>query len=216
MNSWIGFLRKVYGLLTLQLALTVVISTLFMVVTPLRDFAVNNMWIATASIFLSLGCFFGLFAVRHRHPLNLYLLAVYTVLQSLTVGTICAIYASIGYGFIIVQAAVATAVIFGGLTMYCFRSKKDFSFLGGFLFAGLVGLLVVSLVQMFFFTNWGNFLIALAGVLIMSGYILFDTSQLIHKFAPDEFIVATVSLYLDIINLFLYLVQILSSLQSDS
>mmetsp|Transcript_21384 Transcript_21384/g.31095 ORF Transcript_21384/g.31095 Transcript_21384/m.31095 type:complete len:255 (-) Transcript_21384:1524-2288(-) len=212
----LGFLRKVYGLLAFQLTLTVVISTLFMVVTPLRNFAVKNEWIAIVSIILSLGCLFGLLAARHRYPLNLYLLAVFTVLQSLSVGNICAIYASIGYGFIIVQAATATAVIFGGLTLYCFRSKKDFSFLGGFLYAGLVGLLVVGILQLFVFVNWLNFLVAVAGVLIMSGYILFDTSQLIHKFAPDEFIVATVSLYLDIINLFLYLVQILSSLQRDS
>ena len=59
----------------------------------------------------------------------------------------------------------------------------------------------------------GQMIFSLVGALIFIGYILYDTSNLIHVHGPDDYIIATVSLYLDIINLFLYLLQLLQSLQ---
>jgi len=143
-----------------------------------------------------------------------------TVCESLLVGSICAIYQSAGVGYLVLQAAVATFTIFGCLTAYCFKSKKDFSFLGGFLFSGLVGLLVVGLIQIVLSMfgvrfDWLNLCVSVVGVLIFSGYILFDTSMLIHKLSPDEYILATVNLYMDLINLFLYILQLLSQTSRD-
>jgi len=91
---------------------------------------------------------------------------------------------------------------------------QDFSWLGGGLFAALFVLLFWSLLNSIMgFGMGGRMIFSLVGALIFIGYILYDTSNLIHVHGPDDYIIATVSLYLDIINLFLYLLQLLQSLQ---
>lgn len=117
-------------------------------------------------------------------------------------------------GSIIALAAGMTAVAFFGLSGYVLLSKKDFSFMGSFLFVGLVVLIVGMLAS--FFINIPGLYLALStiGVLIFSGYILYDTSEMIHG-GETNYIMATVNLYLDVINLFLYLLRLLGALSGD-
>merc|ERR1719271_1329377 len=118
------------------------------------------------------------------------------------------------YGPVVLQALVLTAAVFISLTSYVLVTKKDFSFLGGALFAGLIILIVWSLLNAFFdFGLGGRMVFSLAGALVFVGYILYDTSLLMHHLGPDDYIIAAVTLYLDIINLFLYLLEILRFLQ---
>merc|ERR1711935_1329274 len=82
---------------------------------------------------------------------------------------------------------------------------------------GLIVLLVWGMLNMFFPVGGGvgHAIFSLMGALLFSGYILYDTSVIMHHMGPDDYIMASVSLYLDIINLFLYLLQILRFLQND-
>merc|ERR1712072_365726 len=114
---------------------------------------------------------------------------------------------------VVLQALVLTAAVFISLSSYVLVTKKDFSFLGGGLFAGLIILIVWSIMNSFFdFGLGGRMVFSLVGALIFVGYILYDTSMIIHHYGPDDAVVASIALYLDLINLFLYLLEFLRML----
>lgn len=103
----------------------------------------------------------------------------------------------------------ATGLIFVALSGYVLTTKKDFSFMGGFLFVALLGAFLVSILGMLFQLPMMQIVVSGAFVVIFSGYILFNTSQILHG-GETNYIMATISLYLDILNLFLSLLRILS------
>ena len=134
-----------------------------------------------------------------------------------SVGVVCAMYYASGLGLIVLQALVLTAGTFTALSAYVHMSKKDFSFLGGGLFACLIVLVMWGFLNMFFdFGIGGRMIFSLIGCLVFVGYILYDTSLLIHHLGPDDYIIAAVTLYLDIVNLFLYLLELLRMLQGGN
>ncbi|MBP1994621.1 Bax inhibitor-1/YccA family protein [Paenibacillus eucommiae] len=120
-------------------------------------------------------------------------------------------YANVGGSGLISTAFIVTTVIFGGLTLYAYYSKRDFTFLGGFLMVGLLTLIGFSLVGMFIggFGSTLGLMIAIGGVLIFSGFILYDISQYRHGLADEAIPMAVLSLYLSFINLFLYILRLL-------
>jgi modulator of FtsH protease len=115
---------------------------------------------------------------------------------------------------LIFQALGGTALVFLTLSGYVLTTKKDFSFMGGFLMTGLMVMLVGVLVALF--TNMPVFELALSAgiVLLMSGLILFDTSRIIHG-GETNYILATISLYLSIYNLFTNLLHLLGAFGGD-
>ncbi|MDP1574119.1 MAG: Bax inhibitor-1/YccA family protein [Coxiellaceae bacterium] len=110
---------------------------------------------------------------------------------------------------LIMTALGATGVIFIALSGYVLTTKKDFSFMGGFLFVALLGAFLVSVIGMLFQLPMTQIVVSGAFVVIFSGYILFNTSQILHG-GETNYIMATITLYLDILNLFLSLLRILS------
>jgi modulator of FtsH protease len=115
---------------------------------------------------------------------------------------------------LVMQALGGTAVVFFGLSGYALTTRKDFSFLGGFLFVGLLVIVVASLANIFFQIPAVSLAISAAAVLIMSGLILFDTSRIING-GETNYIRATVALYLDIYNLFIHLLHLLGVFNND-
>lgn len=109
---------------------------------------------------------------------------------------------------LIMQALGGTALVFFALSAYVITSRKDFSFLGGFLFVGMIVALVASIALLFFNAPAAQMALSAGIVLLMSGMILFDTSRIIHG-GETNYIRATVSLYLDIYNLFVHLLALL-------
>ncbi|XP_027366373.1 protein LIFEGUARD 4-like isoform X2 [Abrus precatorius] len=113
---------------------------------------------------------------------------------------------------VILEAVILTAVVVIGLTLYTFwaaRRGQDFNFLGPFLFGAVLVLMVFGLIQLLF--PLGKVSVMIYGCLaaiIFCGYIVYDTDNLIKRYSYDEFIWASVALYLDIINLFLSLLTI--------
>lgn len=117
-------------------------------------------------------------------------------------------------GELIATAFGGTGIIFLGLSGYALSTQKDFSFMGGFLIAGLMMALVVMLANIFF--NIPALSLAISGVIIMlmSGFILYDTSRMIHD--PNaNYIMMTVGLYLNIFNLFVHLLHILGAMRDE-
>ena len=122
-------------------------------------------------------------------------------------------------GMIIMQALGSTALVFFSLSAYVLTTRKDFSFLGGFLMVGLIVAVVAMLalvVAGFFGVHIAGAHLAISAVVavIMSGFILFDTSRIVNG-GERNYIMATVSLYLNIYNLFVSLLHIFGAFSGD-
>ena len=212
-----GFIRKVYGILSVQLLFTVASSAFFMFHAPTRNFVLAN---RDGAMFMALAPFpflLALYCYKDRHPLNLGLLGGFTACMSYSVGTVCVAVSTTqpNGGLLVLEALILTATVFVSLTAYVMLSKKDFSFLGGGLFAGLIIIIMWSFLSPLMGFSAGGLspVFSLVCALLFCGYILYDTSLILHHFGPDDYIVAAVQLYLDIINLFLYLLELLRMLQ---
>jgi modulator of FtsH protease len=115
---------------------------------------------------------------------------------------------------LIMQAFGATALVFFGLSGYVLTTKKDFSFMGGFLIVGLIVAVVASLANIFFQIPALSMAVSAAIVFIMSGFILYDTSRIING-GETNYIRATVSMYLSIYNLFISILHLLGIFGGD-
>lgn len=114
----------------------------------------------------------------------------------------------------IATAFGGTGIIFLGLSAYALSSKRDFSFMGGFLFAGMLVVVIAALANIFLEMPALNLVISSAVILLMSGFILFDTSRMVNG-GETNYINATYGLYLSIFNLFISLVNLLMALNSN-
>lgn len=115
---------------------------------------------------------------------------------------------------IIATAFGGTALIFLGLSGYALTSKRDFSFMGGFIFAGMMVVMVAAIANIFFAMPALSLAISSAVILLMSAMILWDTSR-IARGEEDNYIMATYSIYLSIFNLFISLLQILGIMSDE-
>ncbi len=139
----------------------------------------------------------------------------FTGLMGASLGPMLNVYAAMPGGpAMIMQALGGTALIFFALSGYALTSKKDFSYMGGFLMTGLVVVLVASLANIFFQIPALSLAISAAVIMVMSGLILFDTSRIING-GERNYIRATISLYLNIYNIFVHLLSLLGVLGSD-
>ena len=111
-------------------------------------------------------------------------------------------------GMIVAMALGGTAVIFFTLSAWVLATKRDFSFMGGFLMVGMVVALLAGLGAMFFQVPGLALAVSAAVVLLMAGMILYETSNIIHG-GETNYIMATVSLYMSIYNLFTSLLTLL-------
>ena len=138
-----------------------------------------------------------------------------TGLLGFALGPILSMYLQLPQGPQIVATALGgTGVIFLGLSAYALTTRRDFNFMGGFLFVGMLVVLAASLANIFFAMPAMSLAISAAVVMLMSGFILFDTSRMIHG-GVDNYILATIGLYMSIFNLFVSLLQILAITRDD-
>lgn len=143
----------------------------------------------------------------------------FTGLLGASLGPMLNYYISAGSGQVVMQALGTTALIFFALSAYVLTTRKDFSFMGGFLFVGLIAVLVCALgmvIAGFFGIYMPLASVVLSGVvaLLFSGFILYDTSRIIHG-GETNYLMATTALYLDILNLFTSLLHIFGFASDD-
>jgi FtsH-binding integral membrane protein len=163
-------------------------------------------------LFGSLGVLIiGMFTSR-VWPLNLVLFITFGILEGLFLGLLAKAYTQAGLGSIFAQAAVLSLVVFGGLTAFVHVTKKDFSFLGGFLFVMLLLLIGTGIAAIFIRSETLHLIYAAGGTAVFSLYILYDTSQVIHHAREGEEVVAAWMLFIDLIQLFKYLLYLLTLL----
>lgn len=164
---------------------------------------------------LFLGGFVMTFVVRATANSSKGLIAVFAFagLMGAALGPIISVYmASFTNGSAIVaQALGGTALIFLSLSGYALTTGKNFSFMGGFLFTGMMVILVAMIANIFLQIPALSLAISSAVILIMSGFILYDTSRIING-GERNYILATISLYLSIFNLFIHLLNLLAAL----
>ena len=168
-------------------------------------------WIAVIAEF---ACLFGLMFARKNAKLALILLFAFTFISGLVLGPTLARYIGAGMGNVITQAFLMTTVAFGGLSVFAMNTKRDFSAMGKFLFIALIVIVVASLINIFVGSSMLSLAVSGAGALIFSAYILYDTQNIIRG-AYDSPVLAAVSLYLDILNLFISLLHILGALNNN-
>ncbi|KAF1475431.1 Protein lifeguard 4, partial [Eudyptula minor novaehollandiae] len=203
-----AFLRKVYSILSIQVLLTTVTSAIFLYSTGVQAFVHERPALLLISGFGSLAIIVALTLYRHQHPVNLYLLFGFCSLNdSLLLLFIVTFYDA----SIVLQAFTLTTAVFLGLTAYTLQSKRDFSKFGAGLFACLWILIFSGFLRLFFYSETIELVFAAAGALLFCGFIIYDTHLLMHKLSPEEYILAAINLYLDIINLFLHLLRLLEA-----
>ena len=135
---------------------------------------------------------------------------VFTGLMGASIGPMLSYYLSMNNGpTMVLQALGGTALVFFSLSAYALNSKKDFSFLGGFLFAGLMMGLVAVLANIFLAIPALSLTLSVVFVMLMAGYILFDTSRIVNG-GETNYIRATVQLYLNILILFQHLLHLIA------
>jgi modulator of FtsH protease len=170
----------------------------------------------TALIFMLVG--FGLlFVVNKTADSSKGLLAIFafTGVMGASIGPMLNYYLAMPNGpSLVMQALGGTAVVFFGLSAYALTTRKDFSYMGGFLMVGLLVAVVAMIANIFLAIPALSLTISAAVVMIMSGLILYDTSRIING-GETNYIRATVSLYLDIYNLFIHLLSLLSFFSGD-
>uniref|UniRef100_A0A8D0NZB8 Protein lifeguard 4 n=1 Tax=Sus scrofa TaxID=9823 RepID=A0A8D0NZB8_PIG len=208
-----AFLRKVYSILSLQVLLTTMTSTFFLYFDSVRAFVHESPALILVFALGSLGLILALTLNRHKHPLNLYLLFGFTLLEALTVAFVVFYNFTVTFYdvYIVLQAFILTTAVFLGLTVYTLQSKRDFSKFGAGLFAVLWILCLSGILKVFFYSETMELVLAAVGALLFCGFIIYDTHSLMHRLSPEEYVLAAISLYLDIINLFLHLLRVLEA-----
>ncbi|XP_031267528.1 protein LIFEGUARD 2 [Pistacia vera] len=212
-----SFIRKVYSIITIQLLVTIAVAGTVVTVRPISEFFVSSGAGLAVYIVLIITPFIvlcPLYYYHQKHPVNYFLLGIFTISLAFAVGLTCAFTS----GKVILESVILTAAVVVSLTLYTFWAAKrghDFNFLGPFLFGAIIVLMLFALIQILF--PLGRISVMIYGCLasiIFCGYIIYDTDNLIKRYSYDEYIWAAVSLYLDIINLFLSLLTIFRAADS--
>lgn len=200
-------LRNTYMLLSATLLVSALMAGLSIAVGAPRGVGLVTSLAAMALIWFAL-------PRTANSEKGLYVVFGITALLGFGLGPMISHYLKLPNGGQLVMTALGgTALIFGGLSAYVLTTKKDFSFMGGFLMTGVMVLFFASLALVgasFFGLNVSMAFIAMSAVsmLLFSGLILFDTSRIIHG-GETNYIMATIALYLDILNIFTSLLHLL-------
>lgn len=225
-----GFIRKVYGILSMQLAVTVVVA--FAACEWGKQLAHSSPvmvhTILTLSLVLSVSMMF-VFAccptVMRTSPTNYLFLAMFSLAEGVLVGFICLQYTKES----LLMAFIATAVVVIALSLFACQTKHDFTGAGPYFMVGV--LVLMSFGFMISMAGWlgigheafqgMRMMYALGGALLFSGYLVYDTQLIVadkhatHRFEVDDYCFAAISLYVDIIQLFLYLLELFGRQDSD-
>lgn len=207
-----GFIRKVYGILTFQLVTTFAFAIIASNVQPLGAFMLANSWLMVLAIVLSIIALYSLVCFvqfQRTVPYNYLTLLAFTLCEAYVVSYFC-------LGFTtsqVYEAAFMCITLSAGLTVYAFFAKTDFTLWGGFLFlAGLV-FIVGGVILVFFRTPFLMVIYDCLGLLLFGFYLIYDTQLILGTkaatYSVDDYIMATMNIYLDIINIFLDMLSLI-------
>lgn len=218
-DSRLGFIRKVYLILSTQMITTIFITYLIMANSNLAYFLYKNyQTLSISSGLLSLGIIFTLVSnanLRYKMPYNFILLGIHTILQSIMVGT----FSSLMNPKTVCIGAMYTLTTFLSITLYSFQPnpKYDLTLTGNTLLTILTSLVFGSIFNIFFKLSLLDNIISGALAVLFAVYLFYDTQKIIggthhkHSYSQKEYILAALNLYQDILNLYIQIVKILNS-----
>jgi hypothetical protein len=209
----LGFLRKVYGIVSVQLLVTTLIAGAFLTFESISCHLANSwLFYGQYGLFITTCVLIYLMAkYKSIYPVNYICLAAFTVCEAPLVGIFATLYKAesivLGFG---VTCALTTA-----LAIYSMQSRRDFSSWGASLFAGLLNLTALLLINLFLRDCSLELFLTVIGTLLFSLYIIYDINEMMKSLSAEEYIMASVSLYLDIINLFINSVKLFGNRRND-
>lgn len=197
--------RRTYTLVFFSILVTMVGAT----------YGLSNVWlmaqIAQHPFLTMIAAFVPLIAAqgaRTRFPLNIAMVMLFTFAMGVMISPVLYGLRQTNPG-VIEQAAGLTVGAFAILTLYAFVSRRDFSAWGSFFVVGLWVLIGTSLLNIFFHNATADLWLAGGTVLVFSGLLVFDTWRLRNVFGPEDYVIAAVQIYLDLLNLFMGILRIL-------
>lgn len=210
---------KVYSILMCQLLITLSFVALATLHYPTRIYVKSHPGLSLIAIVVTFGTLIALACcedARRKTPTNYILLFVFTLAESFLLAVTVSRY----YPSQVLIALGLTTLICFALTIFALQTKIDFTVMGGFLMIAAIVLLVVSIVAIFFPSKLMTLIIASAGALIFSLYLLYDTQLMVggdHKYSisPEEYVFAALNIYVDIINIFMYILAIIGASSDD-
>lgn len=216
----LGFVRKVYGLLTAQLAVTVVVGGYVYAGGRDRSWLRSHEWLLWLSIVMTLSTVCAMACCEHMcrtYPTNYIFLFAFTFFEAIMIGFVSAVFTWQS----VLLAAAATVLVFLGFTLYAFYTEVDFTGLGPYLFAallvmGVFGLFLAVMPALGLNADAGIVAYDVLGVLIFSFYIVFDTQLMLGAYGGhrlsltvDDYVFASLNLYMDLVNLFAHILTLL-------
>jgi len=213
-----GFVVKVYSIVCVQLVFTCIVAAPFAALSPV--WVAHNIWLLYAAYALLLVAVFSGVCCGNalrKYPTNYITLSFISLAMGMVVGLVCSFYSMKN----IITAVLLTVLVFVGITAYAWKTDKDFTGCGTYACGMLMvlvmfGLMIPVLCVFGIPFKWLNIAYCLLGVFIFTFYIIYDTQRIIggkHKtqFSVDDYAVAALELYLDIINMFLYMLELTRS-----
>jgi FtsH-binding integral membrane protein len=168
------------------------------------------------SIVGSIGTLIALYFTRNKPGLNLALFYAFSVFEGMALGVIVENYVARGLGALVINAAVTTAGLVILLGAYAWTTKRDLSGLGGYLMAGLLAVVVASIVGIFVQATLFHLILSAATALLFSGFVLYDIQRLRNAEGTQyDAVLLAVSIYLDIFNLFLAILRLFGILKGS-
>jgi len=164
---------------------------------------------------LFFGALFGAQFLHRTFPLNLAMTFLATFIAGVWMAPLLVYYSAQQPG-IVPQAGLLTLATFGVLTLYAAFSRRDFSAWGGFFMIGVVVLIVTSLLNMWFRNETASLWLAAGTVFVFGGLLVFDTWRILrtNRYGPDDYVPAAISIYLDLLNMFLAILRLLGGRRS--
>ncbi|KNC24802.1 hypothetical protein FF38_00991 [Lucilia cuprina] len=210
-----NFIRKVYLILMSQLLMTLAFITIFLFNETLRAFVVQNpviVWPAICVLLVTMLIMSCCDEVRRQTPLNYIFLAIFTLAQSLLLAIVTCQFDAIE----ILLAVGVTAAICLTLSLYAWQTKYDFTTMGGLLLISLVVFIIFGLFTLFWPLRPLLMVYSSLGALLFGIYMIYDTQLMMgghHKYSlsPEEYVFAALNLYLDIINIFMHILYVITS-----
>ncbi|XP_067890860.1 transmembrane BAX inhibitor motif containing 1a [Heterodontus francisci] len=213
-----AFIRKVYMILTVQLAVTVGIVAIFTFCAPVQEFVQKNSAVYWAAYGVFVVIYFVLICCegpRRKFPWNVILLAIFTLAMSYLTGTIASYYETKS----VFLCLGITALVCLCVTIFCFQTKVDFTSCGGLFCALGIGLfvsgIVVTIVLSIKFIPWLHMLYSAIAAIVFTLFLAYDTQLILgnrrHSISPEEYVYGALRLYTDIVQIFIYLLQLFGS-----
>jgi FtsH-binding integral membrane protein len=202
----LGFIRKTYLLFMAGILSAVVGGVLCLNVEPVLNIALAILRNPIIALVVILGGSFAAQALAYTPGVNYAALFGFTSLIGIVFTPIIAMYAPEVVG----QAAFLTLIVFGSLTAYTFVTRKDFSFMGGILFVGIITVVLAGAANLLFFKSSGfSYWMAWATLFVSSGFVLYQTSNIIHHNTERDTVAAALGLFISFFNIFMSLLRIL-------